>query len=69
MTVSSVSSNSGAYAPVVRPQAEAGEVQRAGRDAKNDGDADDGGAATVKAPAPTVNLNGQTIGSRINVTA
>lgn len=69
MSVSFVGSTSSAYAPAVRPQAEAGEAQRAGRDAKNDGDSDDGGAASVKAPAPTVNFNGQTIGSRINVIA
>ena len=68
MTVGSVSSSS-TYTTAIRPQAEASEVQRAGRDTKNDGDADEGGAATVKAPAPTVNLAGQTVGSRINVTA
>lgn len=68
MTVSSVSS-SNAYVPAVRPQAEAGEVQRAGRDAKNDGDADDGRAVSAQAPAPTVNLEGQKVGSRINVMA
>ncbi len=67
MTVDSVSSST--FVPPVRPQAETGTVQRAGRDAKNGGDADDGGAATVKAPTPTVNLAGQTVGSRINVTA
>lgn len=68
MTVSSVGSSS-TYTPPVRPQAETGEVQRAGRDVKNDGDADDGRAVSAKAPAPTVNLNGQPVGSRINVTA
>lgn len=68
MTVGSVGSSS-TFSPAIRPQAETGEVQRAGRDAKNDGDADDGGAAAVKAPNPAVNLAGQTVGSRINVTA
>jgi hypothetical protein len=68
MTVGSVSSSS-TYASAIRPQAEAAEVQRAGRDTRNDGDAGEGGAAAVKAPAPTVNLAGQMVGSRINVTA
>lgn len=68
MTVSSVASSS-TYTPPVRPQAETGEVQRAGRNAKNDGDADDAGSSGVKAPAPTVNLEGQKVGSRINITA
>lgn len=68
MTVSSVSSST-TYAPVNRSSAESGEVQRAGRDAKKDGDTDDDRAATVKAPVATVNLDGQKVGSRINVTA
>ena len=68
MTISSVSSTSVAYTPAVQtPRAEAGEVQRAGRDATNDGDADNLGAAPVQ--KPTLNLEGQTVGSRINVTA
>ena len=68
MTVGSVGSSS-TFSPAIRPQAETGEVQRVARDAKKDGGADDGGAAAVKAPAPTVNLAGHTVGSRINVTA
>ncbi|HRF12449.1 MAG: hypothetical protein ABTS16_19025 [Candidatus Accumulibacter phosphatis] len=70
MSVSSIGSSSSAssYSPAVKPQAEAAETQRAGRDVRNDGDADDGGTA-VKAPAPTVNLNGQTVGTRINTSA
>ena len=65
MSVSSIGSSSAAYAPAVRPQAEA---QAAGRDVKNDGDSDDGGAA-VKASAPTVNLSGQAVGKLVNVSA
>jgi len=49
-------------------QAEAAEAQQAGRDVRNDGDADDGGGA-IKEPAPTVNLNGQTVGTHINTSA
>ena len=68
MSVSSIGSNSAVYTPAARPQAEAGETQVAGREVKRDGDSDDGGA-TVKAPAPTVNLNGQSVGKVINITA
>ena len=67
MSVSAISSNSVVYTPSVQPKAESAEVQKAGRD--NDGDKDDGGAAAVKAPTPTVNLNGQKIGGTINVAA
>ena len=56
------------YSAAVKAQAEAVEAQQAGRDVGNDGDADDGGAA-VKEPAPTVNLNGQSVGTIINTSA
>lgn len=70
MTVSSVSSSSGvAQATAVQAQAETGEAQRAGRDATNDGDSDDGSVSAAKAPAQTVNMSGQTIGKLINITA
>ncbi len=68
MTVGSVSSSS-TYTPAIRPQAEAREVQRAERDVKDGGNKDDGGAVAAKAPTPTVNLEGQKVGSRINVMA
>jgi hypothetical protein len=42
--------------------------QRSGRERENDGDRD-GGTAAVKAAAATVNLSGQTVGTRISVTA
>jgi hypothetical protein len=67
MSVSGISSNGASYIPSVKPEAEAAEVQIAGRDAKNDGDADDGGSTAVK--APTVNASGQKIGTVINVSA
>lgn len=63
MTIDSVGSST--YAQPARPKAEAGEVQRAGRDVQNDGDGDDGAAAVRS----TVNLNGQTVGSTISVAA
>jgi len=77
MSVSSIGSSSSnlSYSPAVKAQAEAVEAQqagrdvgKAGRDVGNDGDADDGGAA-VKEPAPTVNLNGQSVGTIINTSA
>ena len=69
MSVSSVNSSNGNLStPASRPAPEAAEVQKGGRD--NDGDSDDGGAGAVKsAPSPSVNMNGQTIGKIINVTA
>jgi hypothetical protein len=60
-----VGSGGNAYTQSVRPQSEAGEAHRAGRDVKNDGDADDA-ARSVQAPKPTVNSSGQTVGSIIN---
>jgi len=45
---------------------EATEIKKAGRD--NDGDSDDG-AKAVRAPAPSVNLNGQKLGQIVNVSA
>jgi hypothetical protein len=68
MSISSISSSNAGYAAQIKQQPEAGEAQKAGREVKNDGDKDDQSAA-VKAPAPTVNLNGQTVGSLINAIA
>jgi len=68
MSVSSVASSSSAYVSALQQQASATAVQRSTPETENDGDKDDG-AATVKAPAPSVNLNGQTVGKSINVTA
>lgn len=71
MSVSSVSSSS-TYAPVNWSRAESDEVQRAGRVARSEGGSDAPAvsvAAQVSTAAPMVNLEGQTIGSRINVSA
>lgn len=57
--------------PHVPTTSEAGEKTVTGRDARNDGDADDGVAVTA-APvpaAPTVNTSGQTVGTLVNVKA
>ncbi len=70
MTVNAVSSNSGAVqATAIQAKAESGEAQRAGRDATNDGDSDDGSVSAAKAPTSTVNMSGQTIGKLINIMA
>jgi len=68
MNVSAVSRNYVTTQALPR-NSESAEVKKAGPD--HDGDADDGGGAkAVKSPtAPTVNLNGQTIGQGINVKA
>lgn len=65
MSVSAIGS-SGATAAM--QQASLAAVQPAAREKENDGDKDDGVSA-AKAPAPSVNLNGQTVGKTINVTA
>jgi hypothetical protein len=70
MTVNSIgSSNLASQAQTAQRVPEAAEVRSAGGD--NDGDSDDrGGAQAVQAaPAPSVNLNGQKLGQRINATA
>ena len=47
---------------------EAGEVTRGGKDARNDGDADDAVAASKAAPPrPVTNTLGQVIGRNLNV--
>ena len=65
VSVNAVGSGGTAHTQSVRPQSETREAHRAGRDVKNDGDADDG-AQAVQAPKPTVNSSGQTIGSIIS---
>ncbi len=66
MSINSVSSgNSSMVAALAQP--EKNEVKRTGREVQVDGDADD---VKPKAPAgPTVNTNGQTLGSIINTVA
>ena len=69
MSISSVgSSYVGLQTQAAARAAETAEVQKVGRD--NDGDSDDGGGkAAQAAAAPSVNLNGQTVGQLINVSA
>ena len=67
MNVSSVGSAYSSLQPqTVQRSPEASEVSKAG--GGNDGDSDDSGVK-VAAPASTVNMNGQKIGSIINETA
>jgi hypothetical protein len=68
MSVSSIASSSAAFTAAIRQQSAPTAVQPIGREKENDGDKDDGTTA-VKAPSPSVNLNGQTVGGTINVTA
>ena len=66
-TVGSISSSYGnAATQATQRTPEAAEIKGA---PEHDGDSDDGASKTVKAPAPTVNLNGQKIGQLINVAA
>jgi len=69
MSVSSIGSTVGNFSTkALQSKSEASEAQKLGQD--NDGDADDGGAASVKSTStPTVNLNGQSIGQNINIKA
>jgi hypothetical protein len=64
MEIGATASSGSPSVSQVKPQAEAQQVHRAGRDAKNDGDSDDGAKA-----APVVNTSGHTTGSKINTTA
>ncbi|MCX7162041.1 MAG: hypothetical protein WCI19_01940 [Betaproteobacteria bacterium] len=65
--IGSISSgNSSTAAQATQRAPEAAEVKGA---PEKDGNADDGASKTVKAPAPTVNMNGQKIGQLINVAA
>jgi hypothetical protein len=63
---SSFSSMATQAAQATQRTPEASEVKGA---PDNDGDADDGGATSVKATTQTLNLSGQKIGQLINVSA
>jgi len=67
MSVSSIASSSSVYTAAIQQQSTSA-AQPVRREAENDGDRDDG-AKAVKAPSPYVNLNGQTVGKTINITA
>jgi hypothetical protein len=68
MSVSAIGSSSTGFTAAIQQQSSISAVQPTGRERENDGDKDDGLTA-VKAPSPSVNLNGQTVGKTINVTA
>ena len=71
MNISAIGSSNNAYASALQQPQQAQPLNaapQAGREGQKDGDKDDG-AKAVQAPAPTVNLNGQTVGGLINVTA
>ena len=68
MNISSSAASSNVQLAALQQQSSVNSSERPGRERENDGDRDDGTAA-VKAAAPTVNLNGQAVGTRISVTA
>ena len=68
MSISSVSSSTNTQLAALQQQATTNAVQPPAREAENDGDRDDG-ATAVKAPKPSVNLNGQITGTKISVSA
>ena len=65
MAISSVTSGSNLLLAALQKQSSTTAVQAPPPPPTNDGDSDDAVAA-VKASAPSVNLNGQTVGSTIN---
>ena len=68
MSVSAIGSGSASAIAVIQQQASSAAVRPVGGERENDGDKDDG-ATAVKTPSSSVNLNGQTVGNMINVTA
>lgn len=70
MAIGSISAGTPAPAPTKVAPAEATEATRAGKDVKNDGDADDAGTkAQAASTAPVINSLGQQLGRNLNVTA
>jgi len=70
MSISSISSSTPVQPPQKAAPVEAAEATRGGKDLKNDGDADDAGAAAqASQPKPVSNTLGQIIGRTVNVTA
>ncbi len=66
--VNALSSATPVQPPPKPAPVEAGNAIRAGKDAKNDGDADDGvKAAQASAPKPVTNTLGQVLGQHVNV--
>ena len=68
MAIGSISP-SAAAAQLQRAQSESNEVHQAGRDTSNDGDSDDKSVSQASPPKPTVNTQGQTIGTVVNTKA
>ena len=71
MSISPVSSQTPMVAPQKANPVESGESVKAGKEVRNDGDADDAGRATSKAatPPPTTNTLGEVIGQNVNIKA
>ena len=67
MNIGSIGSAPSVSIQALQGQPEAAETKKAGPDGDND--TDDGSATKTRAPAPTVNENGQKLGQVINVTA
>lgn len=68
MAIESVgSSNNAQIAAMLQQQVESQSVQRSERE--NDGDKDNSAAAVAKQAAPTVNTQGQTVGTVVNTSA
>lgn len=65
MSISPIGANSMAYASALQ---QAPQTRETRPDRENDGDQDDGVAAT-QSPKPTVNLEGQTVGRLVDITA
>jgi hypothetical protein len=68
MAISPVSPNVSSQVANVRQSVPPASAEVRG-EKENDGDRDDGGAAPVNVIKPTVNNNGQSIGTTISVTA
>ena len=70
MTIGSISSSTPAQPSAKTASSATDEAARGGKDVRNDGDADDAGAAAkVSAPKPVINTLGQSIGQNLNVQA
>lgn len=69
MAISSVSSSTPLQAPTKAAAPESVDATAAGKDVKNDSDADDKAAASAPAPTPVINALGQQLGRNLNVTA
>jgi hypothetical protein len=71
MPISAINPSDSMYTSALQQQAQVQQpqVQETRPDRENDGDSDDKKVNVTKAPGPTVNLNGQAIGSIVNEVA